>query len=335
MTVVATIPGLHGNNHSGIHGKVARNPQEIGIRAFDLHAGYFSGNNSGRILNSVEDTVADFVNDIIDGNRSARILETTTAMIAGSGRKQGAVGGQDVEAQESQFFDYRNQGMKDLLIESFSNTDAKVGEARLTGDAIVGNAGKTAEVPTAQRVTQDTAEVLDGADSFQITEQVEKEKGDGIVAGSAENGICIGRNGADEREIDDGSDQLTDTVPNGTVVVDVDEFLPKFVMREPTSLFLGKEFTVTAIDERIDFAELSDNISNREAGEFAHLKAPRVSREDLQPSKTLPGTPFLLVNANHPQFPDPIQTNASDSSLSTNAGSTALRSLSCTWRHNG
>jgi predicted nucleotidyltransferase len=27
MTMVATIPGLHGSNHSGIHGKVARNPQ--------------------------------------------------------------------------------------------------------------------------------------------------------------------------------------------------------------------------------------------------------------------------------------------------------------------
>jgi hypothetical protein len=71
-----------------------------------------------------------------------------TAVIAGSGRKQRAVGSQDVETQKPQLFDNRNQGMKDLLIESFADAAAEVGECRFTGDAIVANAGEAVPRPT-------------------------------------------------------------------------------------------------------------------------------------------------------------------------------------------
>ena len=124
------------------------------------------------------------------------------------------------------------------------------------------------------RIPKDKAEVLEGSNSFQITKQIEQKKRNGIIARASEDGISIGGNGANEGEIDDGSDQLRDAAADGTIVVDVDEFLSRFVMRKPESLFFGKWFTVTAVDERIDFPELSDIITNREAGGFAHLKAP-------------------------------------------------------------
>jgi hypothetical protein len=217
--------------------------------------------------------------------------------------------------------------MKDLLVAGFSDTTVEVGEGGLTGDGIIANAGEAAEVSTAEGIVQNMAKILDGSHSFEVAKQVEKEKGDRIVAGAPEDGIGSGCNGADEGEIDNGSDQLRDAAANGAVVIDLDEVLSKFVMGKPAGLFLGKGIRVTAVDERIDFAELSDKIANREAGGFAHLKGPGVSREKLPPSKQLPGTPFLFVHTHHSIAPN--QTKASDCSVSTNAGGSALRSFSC------
>lgn len=84
---------------------------------------------------------------------------------------------------------------------------------------------------------------------------------------------------------------------------------------------------MAAVDKRIDFTKLSDNIADCEANVFAHLKVSGVSREWLRPSKHLPGTPFSFLNTQN--SPLLIQTKASVSSLSTNTGGTALRSLAC------
>ena len=274
----------------------------------------------------------DFLHDVVDGNRSAGIPETTATVVTGSGGKQGAICGQDVETQQSQFLYERNQGMKDLLIPRFSNTSAEIGEGSLTGNPISPKPGPTPIVLTAIRISQNQAEVLDGPDSFQIAKQIEQKKRNRIIAGTTEYGIGIGGNRADEGKIDDGSYQLGDTAADGSVVIDMDKLFTKFIMGKPTSLFLGKRFFMAAVDEGIDSPELSDNITNRELGEFTHLKAPRVSREKLPPSKILPGNPFLFLPL-HPALPKnnhPFQTKAFVSSLSTNTGGSALQSFSCT-----
>ena len=302
---------------------------EIGIRAFNFDSGFFTGNNLSRVFNPVEDAVSNFLDDIIDGNGGAGILKTTAAMITGGGGKQRTVGGEEGEADKSKFLNERNESMKDLLIEGFTDTTAEVGEGCLTWDAIATNTGETAVVVAAQRIAQDKAEIANKSNSIQITEQIEKEKRNGIIAGTTENGIGIGCNGTYEREINGGSDKLRQAALNGSIVVDLNKFLFELVMGKPTSFFFGKWFRVSDLDERVDFAELSDKIGNREAGGLAHLKTPRVSREKIRPTKRLPGNPFLFVNANHPTSTNPIQTNASDSSISTNTGGAAFWSFSC------
>jgi len=301
--------------------------REFGIGTFHLHAGFFPGDDSGRVFKPVKHTVVDLLHDIIDGNGSAGVLEATAAMITGCGRKQGAIGSQEVEAKKSQVFDNRNQSLKDLLIESLTNANPEIGEGSLAGDAVIANTCQPAVVLSPLGIVKNQAKVLDRPDSIEIAKQIEQEKRNGIIARTAEDGISIGDYGADEREIDDGSDQLRDASSNGTIVVDVDKLLEKFVSRKPASLLFGKGFTVAAVDKRIDLAELSDKIADSKAGGFAHLKAPEVSRERVPPSNTLPGNLFLFAHTSHrtPQ----IQTKASVSSLSTNAGSAALRSLSC------
>jgi hypothetical protein len=56
--------------------------REIGTRTFNTHPGFFSWNKAGRVFNAIENAVSDFLNDVVDGNRSAGILETMAAMIA-------------------------------------------------------------------------------------------------------------------------------------------------------------------------------------------------------------------------------------------------------------
>jgi len=80
--------------------------REVRIGAFDGHAGFSSGHDSGGLLDPVEDTVVDLLRDIIDGDRSTGIAETAAAMVAGSRRKQGAVGSEDVEAHKPELFDF-------------------------------------------------------------------------------------------------------------------------------------------------------------------------------------------------------------------------------------
>lgn len=304
--------------------------RKIGIGTFHLHPRLFPRNYPGRIFNPVKNAVMNPLHDIIDGNRSAGILKTTAAMIAGCGGEQCPVRGQDIEAQQSQLLDNRNKGMKGLLVQGFSNSSAEVGESSLAGDPTFPKSCQTPIVASTIGIPKDKAEILDRSNPFEITKQVEQKQRNGIIARPSENGIGLGGNGADEGEIDNGSYQLRDAATNGTLVINMNEFLSKLIMRKPASPFFGKWFAVTAIDEGIDFPELSDNISNREAGGFAHLKAPGVSREKLPPSKILPGNPFLFVNARHQtSLTHPIQTNASGSSVSTNTGGTAFRSLSC------
>jgi hypothetical protein len=300
---------------------------EIGTGAFHFHARLFSWNDSGWVLKPVKYAVVNLLHDVIDSNGGTGILEAMAAMITGCGRKQGAIGGQEVEAQKPQVLDNRNESMKDLLVESFSNANPEIGKGSLTRDAILPNACQPAVVASSFGIVKNQAEVLDGPDSIEVAKQIEKEKRDGVIARPAEDGIGIGSNRANEGKVDNGSDQLRDAAANGTVVIDVNEFLAKFIMGKPTGLFFREGLTVPTVDKRIDLSELSDKIGDSKAGGFAHLKAPEVSREGLRLSKKLPGNLFLFAQTSHrtPQ----IQTKASDSSLSTNAGSTALRSLSC------
>jgi hypothetical protein len=44
----------------------------------------------------------------------------------------------------------------------------------------------------------------------------------------------------------------------------MEEFLSKLIMRKPPSLFIGEGLTGGAVDESIDFSELSNNIGYRE-----------------------------------------------------------------------
>jgi len=175
--------------------------------------------------------VAPFKESFFDGDGSARVVEAATAMITGRGGKKRSISSQgDLKTQKSQFFDDGNQDMKDLLIKGFSDTVVEIREGSLTGDAIIANAGETAIVLSAPGIPQDKAEVFDRSNSIKVAKQVEKKKRNGIVARAAEDGVGDSCDRADKREVDDGSNQLGFPAANGTVVVDMDVFLSRFVM---------------------------------------------------------------------------------------------------------
>jgi len=267
---------------------------EVGIGAFGTDAAFFAEDNLSGILDPVEHPVMDFLNDIVDGDRGAGVVEVTAASITSGGRKQGSVGSQESVTEEAEIFDQGNEGMESLLITADSDSATEVREGGAARNAIIRDSSK-ASIRTAQPgIAQDSAEVFDVGDLVEIAEQVEDEERDGVVARGSENGIGIGGNGSDKREIDEGCDQLRESAADGAVVVDVDKSGMELITGEPAGFFLGKRFGVGPVDSGIDFLELGDYSVNRELGEIDHLKAPWVSREGLRPSKTLSGNPFYF-----------------------------------------
>jgi hypothetical protein len=299
---------------------------EIGAKTFNAHPRLFSRNEVGSVFNAIEDAVSDFLNDVVDGNGSAGILETMAAMIASCGRKESAIGCEDVKADKTACFGDGNQGVKDFLIQGFAEAVMEVGEGSLAGDAIKGDSGQASEDLSAKGIAQVTAEIFNGRTFFETAKQIEKKERNRIIARAAKDGIGNSGNGADEGEINSRTNKLSDASRNGAVVVDGDRFFAEFVMGEPAGFFLGEGFGVTAIDKFVAFEKLFDRISSSDANVFAHVKIQGVSRELVPPSNRLPGNPFYFFKS---IIPPQIQTKASDSSLSTKAGGMALRRLSC------
>lgn len=304
---------------------------EVGIGAFDTDAAFFAEDNLSGILDSVEHPVMDFLNDIVNGDRGAGVVKLTAASITSGGRKQGSISGLDVVVEEAEFLDQRNEGMESLLITVDSDSAAEVGEGGAAGNAIIGDSSK-APIRTAQfGIAQDGAEVFDVGDLVEIAGQVENEQRDGVVARGSEDGIGIGGNGSNEREIDEGCDKLRESAADGAVVVDVDKLGMELITGEPSGFFLGKRFGVGPVDSGIDFLELGAYSVNREPGEIDHLGSSRVSGEGLRPSKTLSRTPFLFSGQLHKQTHTHSLTFhriASSSWCSMKAGDTAVRSCS-------
>ncbi len=258
--------------------------RKVGIRAFGSDAAFLSGDNPSGILDPVKDPVVDFLQDVVDRNRCAGIVEVTAAAVTGGGGKQGAISGLDAITQQAELFDQGNEGMEDLLVTALAQAAAEVGEGGATGDGIVTQPG----------IAQDGAEVFAIDDLVEIAAEVKNEQRDGIVARGAEDGVGVGGDGADERKIHDRSNQLRESATDGSVVVGRNKLRMELIPGEPAGFFLGKRLGVSPVDSGIDFLELCDYIVNRELGEINHLISSRVSREAVPPSNTLSGNPFLF-----------------------------------------
>jgi len=305
---------------------------KVGIRAFGTDAAFFAGDDLSGILDPVEDPVMHLLQDMIGSDRGAGVVEVTTAAVTCGGGKQGAIGGLDAIAQEAKFLDKENEGMQSLLITADSDSAAEVGKGGAAGGAIVTQPGKGAIGLTQPGIAQDRAEVFDIGDFVEIAGQVKDKERDGIVARAAENGIGVGRDGADEREIDEGGDQLREAAKDGAIVVDMDKLGMELVTGEPAGFFLGKWFGVSPVDSGIDFLEVCDYIINREPGEINHLEAPRASGEIVPPSKMISGSLFLFPCQDfHPAASTDsfsIYSTVSCSSRSMKIGDAAVRSCS-------
>ena len=289
---------------------------EIGTRTFDLNERLFAWNDMSGLFNSVENTISDFLNDIVDSDGSTRVLETMAAMIASGGRKESAVGSKDVEADETGFFSDGNHGMENTLIQCFTDTNVEIREGSLTGNCVLIDPRPTSVVLAEKGIPQDANEVFGGSKIIEITKKIKEEKRNGIVARASEDGISVGDKRADEGEIDSRADEIKNTAGNESVVMDGNAFFFEFVMGEPASFFLWKDPVMKAIDPFVAFAKISDKMADIEARVFAHIESSGVSRENLRPSKTLPGSPFLMVKTS--ATTPPTQTETHNQTLALN-----------------
>ena len=78
----------------------------------------------------------------------ALIAEIGTAFIPGPGGIEGAVMGEDFEGNHLEFMEDIDEDMKNLIIELFAQTYAKIRESGFTGDTVIGDTGIGAIGPT-------------------------------------------------------------------------------------------------------------------------------------------------------------------------------------------
>src|SRR4030043_240337 len=175
---------------------------KVGVRTFGADAAFLSGDDLRGILNAVENAVMHLLQDIVGSDRSAGVVEMATAAITGGGGKQGAVGCLDVEAQEAELLNQRNQGMENFQITTLPKAATEVGKGGATRDGIVPEPGKGAIGLPQPGIVQAGAEGFAVGDLVEIAAGVEDEKRDRIVTRGAEDGIGVGGEGADEREMD-------------------------------------------------------------------------------------------------------------------------------------
>jgi hypothetical protein len=234
--------------------------REVRVRAFDGDVTGFTGNHLGRILDPVEDPIANLLDDVVDADGGARIVETGTAMVTSRRREQGAISGQDAKGQQAELFYQGDQGVKNLQVAGLAEAVAEVGEGSLAGNPwLVQTSHGTVEL-AALGIVYDTAEGLDIEVAFEKTAQVEKEKGDGIIAAAALNGVSIGHDGADEREIDERDNELGETAADGTVIMDFGVLGLEAIEGNPSGFLLGERPGMGQLDGRIDFLEFPGNI---------------------------------------------------------------------------
>jgi len=169
-------------------------------RAFDLHPHVFEKRCPVRMVQPIEYPSADIVDNANEFNAFTFFFEPGAALVAGIGRKEGPVGGDDFIGKKSEQFGDLHQDMKDLIVKIFPQPVLEVGKGGFAGDVLKADPGVETVMPPAVPVPEHFHEGLHVRIFFDMPEQFQKEKTCGII-GDSNQGILMGDQGADEGEI--------------------------------------------------------------------------------------------------------------------------------------
>ena len=92
---------------------------EPGGRAWYFDTDFFSGDDSGRIIKPIEDSLPDIFDNAFKFDKFAVTTEIGAALIAGVGGKERAICSNDLIGEKPQAFSDFHQNMEDMIVKIF------------------------------------------------------------------------------------------------------------------------------------------------------------------------------------------------------------------------
>ena len=173
------------------------------------------------MVDPVMDPSSNIFNDADKLNTVAFPLKPGAAFVSGTCMKEGPVGGDDFIGEKPETFGDLYQDVKDLIVKLLPETFFKVGESGFTGNVSAVDPGvKTVMLPLIP-VPQNLHEGFHVGVFFDVSEEIQQKKTDGIVCDS-DQAILMGNNRTDKREIHEGRDKPAETSLDSSVVMDAD-----------------------------------------------------------------------------------------------------------------
>ncbi len=231
-------------------------------------ADFFAHDESLRISESIENPLADVLDDTLELDHLAVFAEMGAAFIPRVGGEKGAVGGQDLKGEETQKVCDLHQGMEDDIVQGLAQTILEIGEGSLTRNEPIADPCIEPVVLSPDGIPQHVYEGLHVRELFEVVEELQEKQTDRIV-GEPPNAIGVGYDRSDKGEIDQGRDEPGQPADKSPIGVNLDVATFELVLREPELLWLGERAVVLGMDMDMDAVEFFEDVAQAEGSEVS------------------------------------------------------------------
>ena len=165
--------------------------------AFGENSNFLAGDKSGRICKAVKDPLTNAFDNVFELDKFTILAKVRTAFVSGIGRKKGSVGCNDFKRKKSQQIGDVHEGMKDAVVQGFTQAVFEIGECSLTRDKGFVNAGVEPIVFAFDRVAQDLDKGFHVGILFDVSKKLQQEEADGII-GKSGCAVPVSNDGSDK-----------------------------------------------------------------------------------------------------------------------------------------
>lgn len=171
---------------------------------FDTH--FLTRNDAFGFSQSPSNSLPDVFDNTLELDGVTLIGKISTALVTGIGGKEGAVCCKDFIRKEPEEFGDFDEDMEDLIIEFFSQPVFEIRECSVTRQMSRVDTGIDPKMFPSIPIPNGMHEVLHGGISFKIAKEFDQKEAHGIV-GEAGQGVLMGYDRSDKREVNQGSDE--------------------------------------------------------------------------------------------------------------------------------
>jgi hypothetical protein len=189
-------------------------------RALREDSNFLAGDESCWISKAVEDPLTDVMDNAFELDKLAFLAEIRAAFVSGICGEEGSVGGNDLKREETQEIGDVDEGMKNTIIQGFTQAIFEIGECALARDKRIADAGIEPVVFPLERIPQHVNKGFHVGIFFDVAEKFQQEETDRVI-GEAGSAILVGNDRSDKREIYQGRYKSGKSTDNPAVGVNL------------------------------------------------------------------------------------------------------------------